>query len=170
MDPTKDAARPQPAAQHPDARVIEAFYAAFARKDGAAMAALYHPQARFSDPVFPDLSGAEAGAMWRMFTRPDGDLRVEYRDVRAEGGRAFAHWDAYYRFPATGRPVVNRIDAEFELKDGLIHRHRDRFDFWGWSRQALGVPGVLLGWTPVLRAAVRKMAGKALRDFIAKSS
>ena len=48
--------------------LIRRFYDAFAALDGAAMAACYHPQASFSDPVFPDLRGAEPGAMWRMLT------------------------------------------------------------------------------------------------------
>ena len=52
--------------------------------------------------------------------------------------------------------VHNVIDAAFEFDgNGLIVRHRDRFAFWSWSRQALGAVGWLLGWTPLLRAKVR---------------
>ena len=43
------------------AELIERFYAAFDRRDGAAMAALYAPDGHFRDPVFGDLTGAEAG-------------------------------------------------------------------------------------------------------------
>lgn len=150
---------------HPNAKLIDDFYAAFARGDGAAMAASYHPEARFSDPAFPDLSAAEAGAMWRMFCRPGSDLRLEHGNVRADDTRGSAHWEATYTFRATGRRVHNVIDAEFEFRDGRIYRHRDRFDFWRWSRQALGLPGLLLGWTPLIRARVRALAAKALRDF-----
>ena len=64
--------------------------------------------------------------------------------------------------------MLNRIDAEFEFdKTGLITRHRDRFDFWVWSRQALGTPGWLLGWTPLLRNKVRATAAKNLAKFMA---
>jgi hypothetical protein len=76
-----------------------------------------------------------------------------------------AHWDAHYTFSATGRAVHNAIDAQFTLRDGLIVRHVDRFDFWRWSRQALGVPGWLLGWTPLLKAKVRAQAAKGLAAF-----
>ena len=62
---------------------------------------------------------------------------------------------------------VKRINREFD-KRGLILRHRDRFDFWGWSRQALGAPGWLLGWTPLLRNKVRAQAGARLRGFLEK--
>ena len=60
-----------------DADVVQRFYAAFDRRDGEAMAAAYAPDAHFQDPVFGDLTGAEAGAMWRMLTRTARDLKVE---------------------------------------------------------------------------------------------
>ena len=34
-------------------------------------------------------------------------------------------------------------------------RHRDRFDFWVWSRQAPGIPGPVLGRAPPFRRKVR---------------
>jgi hypothetical protein len=50
----------------------------------------------------------------------------------------------------------------------LITRHRDRFNFWSWSRQALGAPGLLLGWTPFLRQKVRAQAAANLQKFLAQ--
>ena len=80
-----------------------------------------------------------------------------------------AHWEPTYLFSATGRVVHNVIDARFEFDaQGLISRHTDRFDFWRWSRQALGAPGLLLGWSPFLRAKVRAQAAASLRRFLAK--
>ncbi|TMH06089.1 MAG: DUF4440 domain-containing protein, partial [Betaproteobacteria bacterium] len=61
--------------------------------------------------------------------------------------------------------VHNAIDARFEFRDGLVIRHVDRFDFWRWSRQALGAPGWLLGWTSLLRGKVRAQAAKGLAAF-----
>ena len=52
-----------------------------------------------------------------------------------------------------------------EFRDGLVIRHVDRFDFWRWSRQALGAPGWLLGWTSLLRGKVRAQAAKGLAAF-----
>jgi hypothetical protein len=87
--------------------------------------------------------------------------------VQADGATGRAHWDAHYRFSATGRLVDNSIDAQFEFApDGRIVRHRDSFDFWRWSRQALGAPGLLLGWTPMLRGKIRERAGGNLRQFL----
>jgi ketosteroid isomerase-like protein len=149
--------------------LIERFYRAFGERDGDAMAACYAPDVRFSDPVFPDLRGARAGAMWRMLTSaPGGDLRIELLEHDADGERGSAHWRAHYTFTETGRPVVNDIEASFRFADGLIAEHRDRFSFHRWSRQALGPTGLLLGWTPLLRAAVRRRAGRRLEAFVAE--
>jgi uncharacterized protein len=148
------------------AEVVERFYAAFDRRDGEAMAAAYAPDGHFRDPVFGDLTGAEAGAMWRMLTRTARDLKVEL----AEHDEHTAHWIATYTFSATGRPVVNDVRAKLVIQDGLIVDHVDSFSFWKWSRQALGTQGLLLGWTPFLRRKVGGTAKAGLDKFIAKES
>jgi ketosteroid isomerase-like protein len=144
--------------------VVERLYAAFDRRDGDAMAALYAPDGHFRDPVFGDLTGAEAGAMWRMLTRTARDLKVELAEHDAHS----AHWIARYTFSATGRPVVNDVRARIVVTDGLITDHVDEFSFWKWSRQALGTKGLLLGWTPFLRGKVGGTAKAGLDKFIAK--
>lgn len=147
---------------HPHAVLIERFYAAFQRRDAAAMAACYHAEIHFSDEVFPDLRGPQAGAMWAMLCARGKDLRVAPSAITADHARGSARWDAWYTFSGSGRTVHNIIHAEFGFRDGLIVRHRDRFDFWRWARQALGPAGVLLGWTPLLRGKVRATAAKSL--------
>jgi ketosteroid isomerase-like protein len=145
--------------------LIERFYAAFAERDGAGMAACYAPEARFSDPVFTDLDGEEAGAMWRMLTGRATDLRVDLLEREADDARGSARWRAHYTFTQTGRPVVNDVRASFRFAGGRIVEHRDEFDFHRWARQALGTAGLVLGWTPLLRAAVRRRARAGLDQF-----
>ena len=146
-----------------ESRVRE-FYAAFDRHDGDAMAAMYAPDGHFRDPAFGDLTGEEAGRMWRMLTARADDLSVELAEVAADGSSA--RWIAKYTFTQTGRPVVNDVRAAFTWReDGLIADHVDSFSFWTWSRQALGAPGLLLGWTPLLRASVRSKARAQLAKF-----
>ena len=132
------------------------------------MARCYAPHVRFSDPVFQGLIGDEARAMWRMLCARGKDLRIEFRDVRAGDHTGSAHWEAWYTFAATGRPVHNRIEATFAFEDGLIVRHVDRFSFWRWSAQALGATGALLGWTPLVRGKVRDQAAAGLARFLAQ--
>ena len=81
---------------HPNESLIHDFYRAFQRRDGAAMAACYHPDARFADPVFTDLRGAEPGAMWRMLCGRAKDLEIAYDGVTADDARGAAHWVARY--------------------------------------------------------------------------
>ncbi len=154
---------------------IETFYAAFSRLDHAAMQACYAPDARFDDEAFSLLGREQIGAMWRMLcsaTQAKGmaHWQLQASAITARGTRGQAHWEAHYLFSATGRLVHNRIDAEFDFNaQGLITRHRDRFDFWRWARQALGLPGLLLGWTPWLRQKVRRTAAQNLAAFMARS-
>ena len=147
-----------------NARLIRELYEAMDRHDGDTMAKLYAPDGRFRDPAFGELTGAEAGDMWRMLTGRSEDLRVELAEHEADGDTGTARWIATYTF-RTGRPVTNDIRAEFRFRDGKITEHRDSFSFWRWSRQALGPVGLALGWTPLLRAAVRKRARADLADF-----
>ncbi len=153
---------------HPNEALIHEFYRAFQNKDGAGMAACYHPDVRFDDEVFPGLEGPRAGAMWRMLCERATDLTVEFGQVRADDKSGSAHWDARYTFSATGRKVLNRIDASFEFDGGKIIRHRDVFDFPAWARQALGAPGWLLGWSGAFQRFFQKKARDGLELWLAK--
>jgi ketosteroid isomerase-like protein len=146
--------------------LIERFYTAFDRRDGDAMAACYGPDARFRDPVFGELTAAEAGAMWRMLTARADDLRVELAEHDADDSTGSAHWLADYTFTQTGRAVHNDVQARFRFADGLIAEHDDSFGFHAWARQALGTSGLLLGWTPVVQGPVRRRARAGLDEFM----
>jgi len=149
----------------PNDALIERFYDAFARRDGAAMAACYAPAIHFRDPVFLDLEGPQAGAMWRMLTRSSRDFSLELLEHGSDATTGTAHWRAHYTFSQTGRPVVNDVRAAFRFEDGLIVDHVDTFDFRRWAGQALGLRGQLLGWTPFLRSAVQGRARAGLDRF-----
>jgi ketosteroid isomerase-like protein len=153
---------------HPNARLIETFYSAFQRGDAEAMVACYAPEIHFSDPVFPELHGAEAGDMWRMLTSHAKDFSVVFDGVQANDKTGDAHWVASYTFSKTRRTVVNDIRANFEFSNGKIVRHHDYFDLWRWSRQALGIKGLLLGWTPLVSKAIRVRAAKGLALYRAE--
>jgi SnoaL-like domain len=147
--------------------LIRRFYTAFAALDANAMQACYTPDARFDDEAFSLRGADQIGAMWRMLCegarQRSGDTwQLEFGAIETDRERGRAHWEVRYRFGPKDRLVLNSIDAYFEFRDGLISAHHDRFSFWRWSRQALGLPGLLLGWTPWLRAKVRAQAGARL--------
>ena len=153
---------------HPHETLVRAFYDAFARRDAEAMARCYHPDVFFTDPVFPRLHGAEAADIWRMLLARATDLQVTLDEASADEAEGHARWTARYTFTRTGRPVVNRVEAMFAFRDGLIVRHYDRFSFWRWASQALGPVGKALGWSPPIHWKVRKDAAAALAKFRAR--
>jgi hypothetical protein len=150
---------------------IRKLYDGLDRHDGEAMASCYAADATFSDPVFPDLRGGQPGDMWRMLTERATDLKCELPDCKADDAAGSALWIATYTFGDTGREVVNRVRSTFRFDEsGLITAQEDEFGFWTWSRQALGLPGLALGWTPLLRSKVRSNAAVNLARFRADRS
>lgn len=147
-----------------NAKLIRDLYEAMNRHDGESMAKLYEPDGRFHDPAFGELTGDEAGDMWRMLTGRAEDLRVELADHEAVADTGSARWIAHYTFTRTGRPVVNEVQAAFRFHDGRIAEHDDSFSFWGWARQALGPAGLVLGLPP-LSAMVQRRAREDLAEF-----
>ena len=151
---------------HPNEELITGFYEAFADGTYLTMEHAYADNARFSDPVFPDLSAAEVRAMWRMFCTSGNEIKVTFSDVKADDTTGSAHWEAVYAFPKPGgRTVHNVIEARFEFADNTIVRHVDSFDLNKWTRMALGPVGVLLGWTPMVKKKVRAQAAARLDSF-----
>jgi len=106
--------------------------------------------------------------MWHMLCERGKDLTLTFTNVRADDQTGSAHWEAAYTFSKTGRHVLNVIDAAFEFRQGRIAWHTDSFDLWKWSRMALGLPGVLLGWSSPMQAAIRREAVRGLESFIQK--
>lgn len=159
---------------HPNTQTLTKFYTAFAALDADTMASCYAEDAIFDDAVFSLQGRAQVAGMWRMLcdaTKARGrqDWRLEFRDIQADTGTGSAHWEAHYRFIASGRLVHNLIDAEFSFSpEGLIASHRDTFNFWRWSVQALGIPGFVLGWTPWFNRQVRQQASANLQKFLAQ--
>ena len=154
---------------HANEELIARFYTAFQKRDGKGMVACYHPQVEFYDPVFQELQGDRAKAMWLMLCERAKDLSIEFSKVHADNTVGQAHWDAWYLFSATGRTVHNIIDARFEFEDGLIRKHTDTFDFHRWAGQALGLSGKLLGGTSFMQNKIRKTALGGLDLYMKKA-
>jgi len=146
--------------------IIEKFYRAFQQRDWNTMQDCYDKSVVFSDPVFPNLDGQQARAMWHMLLSAAEDLTITFSNVRAGGTRGSCDWEARYSFSKTGRAVHNRIHAEFEFANGMIIRHGDTFDLTRWAGMALGLPGKLLGWTPWMKQKIRATASAGLARFI----
>jgi hypothetical protein len=158
---------------HPNQVALENFYTAFARLDADTMAACYAPDAQFNDPVFSLSGHRDVTGMWRMLcagvkARGADVWKLRFSGIEADAIHGYSHWEADYRFSATGRMVHNVIDGTFDFNEqGLITNHKDSFSFPLWARQALGMPGLVLGWTPYLHNKVRAQAAGNLKKFLA---
>jgi limonene-1,2-epoxide hydrolase len=153
---------------HSNVELLTRFYEAFARLDAAAMVQCYHPEATFTDEAFVNLNRDQTVAMWTMLCSRAKNFSLTFSDVQADDALGKAHWEAIYLFSATGRSAHNIVDAEFDFKEGKIWKHRDHFDFYRRSRQALGSMGTLLGWTGFLQSKIQTEAMKGLHAFMAK--
>lgn len=147
--------------------VIDKFYTAFANHDADTMAAQYHKDIEFNDPVFGTLRGPAAGAMWKMLlAASENQLVIKHDQVSVSQQNGRARWQAWYPAPLTAYPVHNVIEARFEFKDGLIYRHYDSFDMNRWTCMALGLPGCLLGGQPWLQGVISAQAQRRLADWL----
>ncbi|MCU0444418.1 MAG: nuclear transport factor 2 family protein [Microscillaceae bacterium] len=149
-------------------QLIHHFYTAFRDKDIVGMQACYHPEVRFNDEAFSNLQGKQVWAMWAMLVEGGKDMRITFRDIKANDAFGSATWEAFYTLSLTGNKVHNVISASFEFKDGKIINHHDRFSFYRWARQAFGITGWLVGWTPFLRQKVQKTVAQRLQKYIAQ--
>lgn len=146
--------------------VIDKFYTAFSKLDADTMISCYHDDIVFEDPGFGKLEGERAKAMWQMLCANARDFTLEYNDVKANDTSGSAHWEAKYTFSQTGRKVHNRIDAEFEFKDGKIIKHTDHFNLHRWASQAIGWKGKLLGGTGFFKKKLIQQTNRLLDKYM----
>lgn len=151
---------------HPNYKLLESFYQAFANRDHEKMNEAYNPESTsFYDPVFQDLNATEVRKMWKMLCLRGKDLMITYQILEADEYKGKANWQAHYTFSGTGKKVLNKIQSSFTFKDGRILTHRDEFDLYAWAKQAFGLTGTVLGWTSWFQNKVRHRAKTSLEQF-----
>ena len=151
--------------------VIEKFSTAFQKLDHQTMNSCYSDDIVFSDPAFGLLRGDEAKSMWEMLCKNAKDFSLTFFNIQLlDEEYATCNWVATYTFSKTGRKVINNIKAFMKLKDGKIIEHSDAFKLSKWAAQALGLKGVLLGWTGFMKRRIQKNARKNLISFIEKKN
>ncbi len=154
-----------------NADVIAKFYTAFQKLDYQTMNSCYSDDIVFNDPAFGLLEGEEAKAMWEMLCKNAKEFSLTFSNIQLlDDEYATCNWVATYKFSKTGRRVINNIKAYMKLKDGKIIEHSDAFKLSKWAAQALGLPGVLLGWTNFMKRKIQKNVRKNLDDFINKKA
>ncbi|MFT4646366.1 MAG: limonene-1,2-epoxide hydrolase [Planctomycetota bacterium] len=150
--------------------VIENFYSAFQNLDSKSMNVYLADDVVFEDPAFGKLKGDHVKYMWQFLCENAKDFKMEFSEISAKGNKGKAHWEAYYTFSQTGNTVHNIIDANFEIKDGLIIKHQDDFDIKRWVKQAMGPAVGLIGGSFLMKNAVRKKSNSILASYIRKNA
>jgi ketosteroid isomerase-like protein len=154
-----------------NAEVISKFYTAFQQLDYQTMNSCYSDDIVFNDPAFGLLRDDEAKSMWEMLCKNAKDFSLTFSNIQLlDEEYATCNWVATYTFSKTGRKVVNNIKAFMRLKDGKIIEHSDGFKLSKWAAQALGLQGVLLGWTGFMKRKIQKNARRNLVAFIEKKN
>ncbi|MBK7467080.1 MAG: nuclear transport factor 2 family protein [Saprospiraceae bacterium] len=152
-------------------QIIENFYRAFAASDIEGMLSCYHDKIQFEDPAFGKLEGDRAKNMWRMLLlSSNGEIKLSFSNVEADETSGSAYWIAEYYFSKTGRKVINHVQASFHFQDGLIIKHKDQFSLYKWAKQALGMTGVLIGWSSFFKHKMQKGTNTLLDNFMRKNA
>lgn len=148
-------------------KIADQFYTAFAKGDAETMTSLYAETIEFEDPVFGKLKGDQARVMWHMLLeRSEGNLKIEYYIIETTQNTALVRWEARYSFSKTGRHIHNKITAHLTIENGKITTHKDVFNLWKWSQQALGFKGLLLGWTSFFRKKLQQQTRGMLEKYM----
>ena len=151
--------------------LISRFYMAFQQLDYKTMQDCYSDNPVFSDPVFGLLQGQEVKAMWEMLCKNAKNFSLSFSNIQLlDEEYATCNWTAKYTFTKTGRKVVNKVKAHMRIKNGKIIEHSDAFRLSEWAAQALGLPGILFGWTGFVKRKIRKNARKNLEAFMKTES
>jgi len=150
--------------------VIQKFYQSFSDGNPEGMIDCYHNDITFEDPAFGVLKGEKAKSMWKMLlSRKDAKPSINFSNVEANEEMGKAHWVAEYNYGPKKRKVINKIDANFDFLDGKIINHKDDFNLWKWTQQALGISGYLLGWSPFMKKQIQQKTNKLLTDYMKKN-
>jgi limonene-1,2-epoxide hydrolase len=155
---------------HRNEVLIHNFFTAFSEKDYRTMQGSYAADATFSDPVFQNLNVAEVQSMWEMFCKRGKDLQLNFEILSVNENQVIAEWIPRYTFSATGKHVVNHITSTFVIVGDKIIKQTDNFNLYRWTSQALGVKGMLFGWSSFMQNKIRKTAMGNLHKFMLKSA
>lgn len=146
----------------------EQFYTSFNLCDSETMNALYADSVSFSDPAFGWLNDQDVRDMWSMLcsSQKGKKFKVSFVVKSVKPKKVEVFWEAWYTFSITGKSVHNQIKSTLFFNDkGLIFKQIDRFSLHRWSRQAMGLTGTLLGWTPFFKSGLQKRSKAALKKY-----
>ncbi len=148
-------------------QLIVNFYNAFQQLDYKKMVSNYADDIVFFNPVFGLLKDDEVRLMWQMLCKDRKDFYVTYSEiVHLDDEYSTCNWVEIYTFSKTGKKVITKGKAYMKFDNGKIIEHSDGFSIHQWSKQALGLIGVLFGWNTYFQNRIKRQAKNNLITFI----
>jgi ketosteroid isomerase-like protein len=148
--------------------LVTQFFEALSKLDSKKAASCYAENIELHDPIFGVLKGERAAARWHMLCEKAPDLKIDYRIVQLDDveSTAWVHWDAHYTNLLSNKPISNKIDTHFTIKDGKFIVQEDDFQFKNWIEQSFGTKGKLIGGVKVYQKKLSQKANKMLDEFL----
>jgi len=100
--------------------LLDTFYIAFSKANAEKMVSCYHEEIIFQDPAFGTLHGIQAKNMWRMLLGRNSEIKISYQIISCDEATGKVDWVAHYAFGPNKRAVTNKVQGNFEFKDGKI--------------------------------------------------
>jgi hypothetical protein len=145
--------------------LIENFYKLLSNKKYNSIAQLYHQDASFTDGIF-SVSGQIEG-MWHFMCGIANDFTLTVKSIEQKNNIFVVNWESFYFL--NGKRIHNILTSTIKLQGNKIIEQRDEFSFYRIARQTGGTKGVLLGWLPAARTAIRSKMLIAFDDFLLKN-
>ncbi len=145
--------------------LIRNFYTALSNHDAEKMVSFYHDDIVFNDPIFGKLKGQTAKKMWYWLLENGKDMQIKYSNIEGNDAQGSATWEARYTFGIEKRPVLNRVKAYFELKDGKIIKHVDDYSLHRWATQTMGWKGKIMGGTAYFKKKLQFKSRRMLENY-----
>ena len=149
--------------------IVTSFYDCFAKGEAKGMLNFYAEEVIFCDPAFGKLSGNRPHEMWRMLLgRFDEHTLITFEVIEVSTDKAKVKWTAKYHFGKNKRPVTNHVTSTLFVENGKIVKQYDHFDIWKWAYKALGIAGLLFGWSKFFQLKIQQKTRKMLGQYMAK--
>jgi hypothetical protein len=154
---------------HPNQAAVNLFLGAQKDRDPIRLQNAVREDVVLQDPLFGELKGAQAFAMWQMLWR-FREYSVTVDEQAASPTEGKAEWRQTYNLPATRRMILNKVTSSFTFYDRRISAITDKWSLYGYARMGQGALGLLLGWLPPFQETMRQAALERLTLFIGEHS
>jgi hypothetical protein len=142
--------------------LVEQLFKAFQSKDTDAIFATYAADCQFDHPLIGRLSKNEFSMAIRAFMRATPDYELAFQINHTDAKRVDVEWTITHIFHLTAKVIKQHGTTTCFLSNNRIVQQIDKFDRRAWSRQAMGMTGLVLSFVPGWRSFIERELRRAL--------